>query len=169
LFKDGAEKLFFYLFFIFLLDCISFLSILYIKYLPSLPIRRSIFMFQDLHNIVKSGVDLTMVISAGGKSDEQIVISVLPKAKEKDSDLNINKPLVVSGTPEELNAEFCTQLKMMGESTKGLVSNIETYRDLVAKQSKKTASKAKKKAKAVKTSGGNNVKADDTPSQKTLF
>jgi len=112
--------------------------------------------FERIYPVIESGkLTITMVISkpVHGK----IAVSVLPKQTDEKADKIEVKPLVISGTPKELDEGFINELTRAGRSTHGLMSSIDEYNDLVEKQKravvKKTDKTVKKKAAPVKTPG----------------
>jgi len=123
--------------------------------------------FEKIYPVLESGkLSLTMVLSkpVHGK----IAVSVLPKpTDEKTDELKKIKPLVVSGTPAELDAGFINELTSAGRVTNGLLSSIEEFNELVAKEKQAVVKKAEKKAENVKKKATPIKKADDK--QPSLF
>lgn len=105
-------------------------------------------MFKELHNLCKAGnAELTMTVAM---SNEKLIVSVLPRPKDKDAEFTL-KPLVISGTPAELDAEFVNALRSASQATTSMVSNLTQYKKMAVQQAdaKKDPVKASKPAAAV--------------------
>lgn len=100
--------------------------------------------FTAISQMMTESVDLTLVIR---KSNGQLTVSTLPKANGlKDEAANLIIPLTLTGTPEEMDAEFLEQITQPISKTSGLLSNMvefEKRADVAAANSK-----AEKEAKA---------------------
>lgn len=105
-------------------------------------------LFTQVYQMMTEGVDLTMVIrkSAGG-----LTVSLLPKSNGslKDEAQNHIVPLILSGTPQELDAGFLEAVARPVQKTCGLISNMQEFE----KQADKAAasSKASKEQKNKET------------------
>lgn len=132
-------------------------------------------MFQKLYEIASKGVDLNMVVSA--PVEGKLTVSILPKARDEKTELKL-KPLVISGTPDELAAGFLDELEKAGKATAGLMSNITEYQRAAAsadvsgkkdaeKSVVKSPVKAKAKAVSAKPDGGEEKPA--SPTQDEMF
>ena len=103
--------------------------------------------FTSISQMMTEGVDLTLVIR---KANGQLTVSTLPKANGlKDEAANHIVPLTLTGTPEEMDAEFLQHIIQPIRKATGLISNLMEFE----KQADKAAanSKAAKDAKAKET------------------
>lgn len=84
------------------------------------------------------------------KQDENGILTVFitPKTIAQDSALKELKPIFVSGTAEDMDAEFFTTLAPILEQTQKLFSNVEAYEVQMAEVAKATAEVKKAKEKA---------------------
>lgn len=100
--------------------------------------------FTSISQMMTESVDLTLVIR---KANGQLTVSTLPKANGlKDEAANHIIPLTLTGTPEEMDAEFLQHIMQPIRKATGLISNLVEFE----KQADKAAanSKATKDAKA---------------------
>ena len=100
--------------------------------------------FTSISQMMTESVDLTLVIR---KANGQLTVSTLPKANGlKDEAANHIIPLTLTGTPEEMDAEFLQHIMQPIRKATGLISNLMEFE----KQADKAAanSKAAKDAKA---------------------
>ena len=103
--------------------------------------------FTSISQMMTESVDLTLVIR---KANGQLTVSTLPKANGlKDEAQNYIVPLTLTGTPEEMDAEFLQHIMQPIRKATGLISNLMEFE----KQADKAAanSKAAKDAKAKET------------------
>ena len=103
--------------------------------------------FTSISQMMTESVDLTLVIR---KANGQLTVSTLPKANGlKDEAANHIVPLTLTGTPEEMDAEFLQHIMQPIRKATGLISNLMEFE----KQADKAAanSKAAKDAKAKET------------------
>lgn len=103
--------------------------------------------FTSISQMMTESVDLTLVIR---KANGQLTVSTLPKANGlKDEAANHIIPLTLTGTPEEMDAEFLQHIMQPIRKATGLISNLMEFE----KQADKAAanSKAAKDAKAKET------------------
>ena len=103
--------------------------------------------FTSISQMMTESVDLTLVIR---KANGQLTVSTLPKANGlKDEAQNHIVPLTLTGTPEEMDAEFLQHIMQPIRKATGLISNLMEFE----KQADKAAanSKAAKDAKAKET------------------
>ena len=103
--------------------------------------------FTSISQMMTESVDLTLVIR---KANGQLTVSTLPKANGlKDEAQNNIVPLTLTGTPEEMDAEFLQHIMQPIRKATGLISNLMEFE----KQADKAAanSKAAKDAKAKET------------------
>ena len=103
--------------------------------------------FTSISQMMTESVDLTLVIR---KANGQLIVSTLPKANGlKDEAANHIIPLTLTGTPEDMDAEFLQQIMQPIRKATGLISNMVEFE----KQADKAAanSKAAKDAKSKET------------------
>lgn len=103
--------------------------------------------FTSISQMMTESVDLTLVIR---KANGQLTVSTLPKANGlKDEAQNHIVPLTLTGSPEEMDAEFLQHIMQPIRKATGLISNLVEFE----KQADKAAanSKAAKDAKAKET------------------
>ena len=103
--------------------------------------------FTSISQMMTESVDLTLVIR---KANGQLTVSTLPKANGlRDEAANHIIPLTLTGTPEEMDAEFLQHIMQPIRKATGLISNLMEFE----KQADKAAanSKAAKDAKAKET------------------
>ena len=104
--------------------------------------------FTAISQMMTESVDLTLVIR---KSNGQLTVSTLPKANGlKDEAANLIIPLTLTGTPEEMDAEFLQQITQPISKTSGLLSNMvefEKRADVAAANSKAEKETKAKEAK----------------------
>lgn len=103
--------------------------------------------FTSISQMMTESVDLTLVIR---KANGQLTVSTLPKANGlKDEAANHIIPLTLTGTPEEMDAEFLQLVMQPIRKATGLITNMVEFE----KQADKAAanSKAAKDAKAKET------------------
>ncbi len=103
--------------------------------------------FTSISQMMTESVDLTLVIR---KANGQLTVSTLPKANGlKDEAQNHIVPLTLTGSPEEMDAEFLQHIMQPIRKATGLISNLVEFE----KQADKAAanSKAVKDAKAKET------------------
>ena len=103
--------------------------------------------FTSISQMMTESVGLTLVIR---KANGQLTVSTLPKANGlKDEAANHIIPLTLTGTPEEMDAEFLQLVMQPIRKATGLITNMVEFE----KQADKAAanSKAAKDAKAKET------------------
>lgn len=107
--------------------------------------------FTQINSMMNQEVDITLVIR---KKEGQLMVSAMPKANGlKDEAQNHIVPLIVTGTPEELDREFlptiCQPIRKMG----GLLTNMSRFEqqaDKAAANSKASKEIKDKEAKEAK-------------------
>ena len=111
-------------------------------------------LFQALHEIMSENVDINITIQ---KSGDKLITSILPKAKEvKDEAAKKIIPLVVSGTPTELDEEFTEAIISPIQKASGVLVGMAEFEasakdaEKNSKAAKDAQDKAKKKAEADK-------------------
>ena len=102
------------------------------------------FFFKEISGLVTAGVELSVIIKRSG---ENLIVSVLPKVTDlKDEAAKKIVPLVVSGTPDELDKGFSAAISTPIQSATGLLGNMKEFETSVAEaQSKSKAADANKK------------------------
>ena len=100
--------------------------------------------FTTIYQMMTDGVDLTLVIR---KANGQLTVATLPKSNGlKDEAQNQIIPLTVTGTPQELDAEFLQAVTRPIQKASGLIANMAQFE---AQADKAAAnSKAAKEAKS---------------------
>ena len=105
--------------------------------------------FSELYNNI-DGIDVTMSFK---RKNGKITVSVLPKTTSSIA------PALITGTPEELDAEFFDAIKVPLEEAKGLNVELDSL--------KQSVSHAKKEAKEDAEEDGKQVdKSNATPRKK---
>lgn len=102
------------------------------------------FFFKEISGLVTAGVELNVTIKRSG---ENLIVSVLPKVTDlKDEAAKKLVPLVVSGTPDELDRGFSAAISTPIQSAAGLLGNMKEFETSMAEaQSKSKATDANKK------------------------
>jgi PRTRC genetic system protein E len=99
--------------------------------------------FEKMNSLLTEGVDLNLTIK---KSGEELIVGVLPKVTDlKDEAAQKMVPLVVKGTPGELDAEFVETISAPIAKATGILAGMDEFEkaaDAASKNSK--ASKAEK-------------------------
>lgn len=93
--------------------------------------------FQTIHQMLAQGTDLSINIR---RVNNNLTVAVMPKRtglKEEAGQLIV--PLVLSGTPGDLDAEFLQQITSPLQKVQGILTNIETFE----KQAEAAAAKSK--------------------------
>ena len=103
--------------------------------------------FTSISQMMTESVDLTLVIR---KANGQLTVSTLPKANGlKDEAANHIIPLTLTGSPEEMDAEFLQHIMQPIRKATGLISNMVEFEQQADKAA--ANSKAAKDAKAKET------------------
>ena len=103
--------------------------------------------FTSISQMMTESVDLTLVIR---KANGQLTVSTLPKANGlKDEAANHIIPLTLTGTPEEMDAEFLQHIMQPIRKATGLISNMMEFEQQADKAA--ANSKAVKDAKSKET------------------
>ena len=96
-----------------------------------------IMFFQSIHQMIAAGTDLSINIKRG---DNKLTVAVMPKrANLKDEAQQLMVPLILSGSPEELDAGFMQAIVTPIQNAQGILTNLETFE----KQTKQVASQGK--------------------------
>lgn len=102
-------------------------------------------LFQELHSIMSESVDLNICIS---KSDEELTVSILPKANGLDDKAKDNLvPLIITGKPEEIDNEFLSIVGNPIKNSVGLLTNMKSFEEsskLVDASKKENADRKKR-------------------------
>ena len=88
--------------------------------------------FKSLDEML-NGAELQLNIK---KKGDQLTVMIMPKAEIKDKAIDNIKPLVITGTPVELDLDFLSAIKDKIEKATGIMTNIATFEAGVAKLSK---------------------------------
>lgn len=126
--------------------------------------------FQNLSNTGIANIEIKVVIKDG-------IVSVLvdPKSTARDKAIQTIQPISISGTAEELDAEFFNIISEPLKKTSGIISNIEEHEksaDEAAKQKSEEKKKATSKTKAgdkkpvEKTEDSENSESESKPADK---
>ena len=104
-------------------------------------------LFVTLAGIISAGTDVTIVIRKN--TDGRLVVSTAARNTEvKDSAKDIIPPFVVSGTPEELDAEFVQVISEPVSKATGLQTSMKTFEASMATAAAKSkAADEEKKTK----------------------
>lgn len=102
------------------------------------------FFFKEISGLVTAGVELNVAIKRSG---ENLIVSVMPKVTDlKDEAAKKLVPLVISGTPDELDKGFSSAISVPIQSAAGLLGNMKEFEASIAEaQSKSKAADANKK------------------------
>lgn len=100
--------------------------------------------FKHLNEIIGTS-DTTMTFR---KSGEQITVSVAVKNNTTDKALDMIKPIIISGTADELDEGFFAEITRPVQKASGLISNTKDFEENLSKTEKesKVAKAAKEKA-----------------------
>lgn len=102
------------------------------------------FFFKEISGLVSASVELNITIKRSG---ENLIVSVMPKVTDlKDEAAKKLVPLVVSGTPDELDKGFSSAISAPIQSATGLLGNMKDFESSVEEaQSKSKVTEANKK------------------------
>lgn len=102
------------------------------------------FFFKEISGLVSAGVELNITIKRSG---ENLIVSVMPRVTNlKDDAAKRLVPLVVSGTPDELDKGFSAAISAPIQSATGLLGNMVDFEaSIVDVQSKSKATEVNKK------------------------
>lgn len=107
--------------------------------------------FQSIHQMIAAGTDLSINIKKG---DNKLTVAVMPKrANLKDEAQQLIVPLILSGSPEELDAEFLQAIITPIQNAQGILTNLETFEkqaQQAASQSKAAKAATEKESKEVR-------------------
>lgn len=107
--------------------------------------------FQTIHQMIATGTDLSINIKRG---DNKLTVAVMPKrANLKDEAQQQMVPLILSGSPEELDTGFLQAIITPIQKAQGILTNLEAFNkqaEQVASQSKAAKSATEKESKEVR-------------------
>lgn len=113
-------------------------------------------MFKELNEMLGNGDSLTIVIT---KTGEKLATSIVPrKSGLKDSAKEMILPLVLTGTPEELDADFIKEISTPIRKATGLLTNLREF--------EKSTEAAEANSKAAKVEAEKAKKATDEKKKK---
>ena len=101
--------------------------------------------FNYLSQVMAPGVDLNLTVS---KSAAGLIVMVAPKVNGLDDPAqNKLMPLMLKGTPQELDANFFPSITAPVQKTSGLLLNMKAYEEQAAKAAVASKSEKEKKEK----------------------
>ena len=107
--------------------------------------------FQSIYQMIASGTDLNINIR---RVEDKLTVAVMPRRTNlKDEAQQLMVPLILNGTPAELDAEFLQAVVTPLQKTQGILTNLETFEkqaDQAAAQSKAAKSATEKESKEVR-------------------
>lgn len=113
-------------------------------------------MFKEFNEMLGNGDSLTIVIT---KTGEKLATSIVPrKSGLKDSAKEMILPLVLTGTPEELDVDFIKEISMPIRKATGLLTNLREF--------EKSTEVAEANSKAAKVGADRAKKATDEKKKK---
>lgn len=114
--------------------------------------------FKSLSEMVSDGTDLNITVR---KTGDELTVSLLPKAQKlEDKAQNKIRPLVLSGTPEELDNGFVAAITDSVSKSVGLLSNMADYEASVKQAEKESKMKKEKEDREKKEAEANKKKFD---------
>lgn len=102
--------------------------------------------FKELLQIMSPGTDISLAIH---RHNETLTVSVLPSLKKlKDEAQHQMQPILLTGSAEELDAEFFSAVSQPVQKANGLLTNMKGFEDSLARveADKKEALERKKTA-----------------------
>lgn len=106
--------------------------------------------FNSLNGLLANVSALNITLTSA--SDGQITVTVLPTPK-KESAKALATPLQLTGTPEELDAEFANLIAQTTATRKSLAEQLEAAEAVLAAAQKEASDKAAKAVKKVGNGG----------------
>jgi len=94
----------------------------------------------------------TLLITVSKGADEALTVNVIPKGGDGQDHAALKTPLCFTGTAEELDREWLSQLRSFVESHEALTSNLAQVKAEMEQAEKEARAKAKKKSAAGKKS-----------------
>lgn len=108
-------------------------------------------MFKELNELAKGAQGLTLAIGAAD-AEGLMRVTVLPQGAQEAGVTALRQPLVLRGTPQELDEGFLTALQRYGSVRQSLVEQVEaTAQVLEAAREASAAKSAGAAAKATKS------------------
>lgn len=105
-------------------------------------------LFQSIYQMIAPGTDLSINIR---KVENRLSVAVMPKRTSlKDEAQQIMVPLILNGTPEELDTQFLQAVTTPVQKAQGVLTNLETFEkqaEQMALQSRTAKSAAEKEPK----------------------
>ena len=105
--------------------------------------------FQAINRMITAGTDLSFSIR---QVDNRLTVAVMPRRLKGEAGGQI-VPLVLNGTPEELDAEFLQAISTPVQKAQGILTNLETFEkqaEQAASQNKGAKSPLEKEPKEVR-------------------
>lgn len=96
--------------------------------------------FQNL-NALLAGCS-SLVVTVAPANDKEITVTVIPKSKLDAKEPALATPFVLTGTPEELDAEFLTLLQSFTGTHKSLAEQAEATETVLEAAKQKSQKKA---------------------------
>lgn len=116
------------------------------------------FFFKEISGLLTEGVELNLTVARSG---DKLVVSVLPKVKDvKDEAAKRIIPVVVSGSPDELDREFSAAISSPVQSATGLLTNMKEFEKSTEAAAKNSKSVKAEQDKAKKLADDNKKKLD---------
>jgi len=94
----------------------------------------------------------TLLITVSKGTDEALTVNVIPKGGDDQDSAALKAPLCFTGTAEELDREWLTQLRSFVEAHEALSSNLAQIKAEMEQAEKEARAKARKKSAAGKKS-----------------
>lgn len=119
-------------------------------------------MFKALQTLLAACASLSVFLVANDNGT--ITVTVIPKPKNDGDNASLNTPLTLTGTAEELDAEFAGIMSSYSEKRLSLAEQLavtETILDAAKKESATKATQGIKKAAAPGKASASTVAGDD--------
>lgn len=112
------------------------------------------YVFQAINRMITAGTDLSFSIR---QVDNRLTVAVMPRRTGLKGEAGGQiVPLVLNGTPEELDAEFLQAISTPVQKAQGILTNLETFEkqaEQAASQNKGAKSPLEKEPKEVRENG----------------
>lgn len=102
-------------------------------------------MFAQLAPMLK---DCTLLITVSTGTDEALTVNVIPKGGDGRDNAALKAPLCFTGTAEELDREWLTELRSFVDVHEALSSNLAEIKAEMEQAEKEARAKARKKSAA---------------------
>jgi len=117
-------------------------------------------MFVALQTLLATVAGITLSIIANDNGT--ITVTLIPKAKKEGGEAALNTPLSLTGTPEELDAEFANILTSYTAKRQSLAEQLEATEAIMEAAKKESSKKASKVvAKGKGAAAGSSEKASE--------